>query len=85
MLQSTSSQRVRHNLVTEQHRDIYVQCASVSDIKPKVPRISHFKLRLSRGFPWWSSGDTSALQCRECGFDPWLGSQDPTCSVAKNK
>ena len=23
------------------------------------------------------------LQCKECGFKPWSGSQDPTCLKAK--
>ena len=27
---------------------------------------------------WWSSVQKSTFQCRGCGFDPCLGSQDPT-------
>ena len=34
-----------------------------------------------RGFPWWFI----AFQCRGCRFNPWLGSQDPTCLAAKKK
>ena len=28
---------------------------------------------------------TFAIQCRGCGFDPWSGSQDPTCLAANNQ
>ena len=27
----------------------------------------------TQGLPWWSSGDESAYQCRQCGFDPCSG------------
>ena len=36
------------------------------------------KKNCSSGLPWRSSGSEPALQCRECGFDFWLGNQDPT-------
>ena len=25
------------------------------------------------GLPWWLSGKKICLQCRRCGFDPWVG------------
>ena len=25
------------------------------------------------GLPWWHSGEESACQCREHGFEPWSG------------
>ena len=34
-----------------------------------------------RGFPWWFI----AFQRRGCRFDPWLGSQDPTCLATIKK
>ena len=39
-------------------------------------------LKVSLGLLWWSSGQESVFQCREWGFDSWLGNQDPTCHGA---
>ena len=39
----------------------------------------------TQGCPWWSSGYDFAFQCKECGFNPWWRSQDPTCLVAKKQ
>ena len=35
------------------------------------------------GLPSLSSGKNFNVQCRECGFDPWLGIQDPTYVAVK--
>ena len=37
-----------------------------------IQHISSFSV----GLPWWLSGKESALQCRRCEFDPWVG-EDP--------
>ena len=72
MLQSTSSQRVRHNLVTEQqHRDVYVRCASVSNIKPKVPRI------FLGGFPGGPVVITLLFNAGSVGSIPGWGARIP--------
>jgi len=43
-----------------------------------------FKLKgVLLGLPWWSSGWDFAFQCREWGFNPWSGSLDATCLVAR--
>lgn len=34
--------------------------------------------------PWASGGWVFAFQCRGCKFDPWSGSQVPTCLTGKN-
>ena len=36
-----------------------------------------------RDFPGGPVAKTMHFQCRGHGFDPWLGSEDPTCLVAK--
>ena len=30
-------------------------------------------IRNISGLAWWSNGYDFTLQCRGCGFDPWLG------------
>ena len=27
--------------------------------------------------PWWFCGIEFTCQCRRCGFDPWVGQEDP--------
>ena len=31
------------------------------------------QIDLLRELPWWSNGEDFILQCRDCGFNPWLG------------
>ena len=45
---------------------------------PLFAQLVH-SLNFRLGLSWWSSGKESAFQCRERGFDPWLGNEDPTC------
>ena len=50
---------------------------------------THSSIAYLRGkgkeLPQWSCGQDFASQCRECGFDSWLGSYDPTCLLAKKQ
>lgn len=41
------------------------------------------KSRPQRGFPGDPVVKILYFQCRESGFDPWLGKQDPACHMAK--
>ena len=49
------------------------QPLSVWTLLMKVKIIWSFQLRVGPGLPWWSSGEESALQGKEHGFDPWSG------------
>ena len=38
---------------------------------------------MTQGICWQSSGENSALPCREHGFNPWLGNKDPANHVVQ--
>ena len=56
----------------------YMSPASESAPSRQSEEWRNFQVELSG----WSSGWESALQCRGCGFDPWLGNWDPTYQEA---
>ena len=42
-------------------------------VQPLWRTVWRFLKKLNIGLPWWLSGKESASQCRENGFDPWVG------------
>ena len=61
-------------------------CAPVQVTQPCTSTSSRVPVSHSvRNKPLGSSGSDSRSQCRDRTFNPWLGSEDPTCHAAKLK
>ena len=49
------------------HRRLQAEAAS------RPPELTYNQRFASLGLPWWLRRERRCLQCRRCGFDPWVG------------